>query len=74
MTLEQVIDKYFSEGRNKYFHGSDRLHHKEGDTFLRFEIHGDIVDLYFCGDNGEVCILCTNDPIKLNLIIENLIY
>lgn len=77
MTLQEVLDKYFRDERMVYFHQSD--HHKqiEGDTFLRYYeksgYGGKKIELWFGGDNGEVCILCTDDPEKLETLINLII-
>jgi hypothetical protein len=60
MDAQQVLDKYFKDGKTLYFHQSDRHHSIEGDTYLKFEKNAGI-ELWLGGDNGEVCILFTRD-------------
>lgn len=69
---QEVIDKYFPDGKTKYFQQSDAHQQIEGDTYLRYEKDGGIL-LWFGGNNGEVCILHTKDGNKLKSIIELLI-
>ncbi len=73
MTKQDVLDKYFRDGKDLYFQSSDALVQIEGDTYLRYEKNGKI-ELYFGGNNGEVCILCTDDAEKLEEVIKALIY
>ena len=74
MTTQEVIEKYFkNDGReNLYFHGSDKLKMKEGDTYLSIKKTGSI-DLYMGSDNGEMCLLCTHDGDRLESLILALI-
>lgn len=73
MTIQDVLDKYFKDGKQFYFQSSDALTMIEGDTFLRYADKGKI-ELYFGRDNGEICIICTKDPEKLDTLIKTLIY
>ncbi len=73
MTTQEVINKYFRDGKQLYFQSSDALRSVEGDTYLRYAKTG-IIELWFGGDNGEVCILCTTNGEKLEEIIKALIY
>ncbi len=72
MTTQDVIEKYFRDGKNLYFQSSDALSDIEGDTYLRYAKTGKI-ELWFGGNNGEVCILCTTDAKKLEQVIKALI-
>lgn len=69
MTIDDVIAKHFPNGA-KYFLQSDRHHMIEGDTYLRYERKG---ELWFGGDNGEFCILHTDNAIVLDKFIEIII-
>jgi hypothetical protein len=51
MDTQQVLDKYFKDGKTLFFHQSDRHHSIEGDTYLKFEKNGGI-ELWLGGDNG----------------------
>ena len=75
MTTQEVIDKYFkNDGREYlYFHGSDKLKQYEGETYLYVKKSG-IIELWMGSDNGEMCLLCTNDGEKLESLIQILIY
>ena len=69
MTTQEVIERYFKDSKIMYFHGSDKLRMIEGDIYLRYAKTG-IIELYFGGNNGEVCILCTHDGEKLESMIK----
>jgi len=73
MTTQEVLNKYFKEGKQLYFHSSDALAQIEGDTYLRYEKTGKI-ELWFGGNNGEVCLLCTTDGDKLEEVIKAIIW
>jgi hypothetical protein len=70
---QEVLDKYFKDGKSLYFQSSDALRNIEGDTYLRYQKTGKI-ELYFGGNNGEVCLLCTTDVEKLESLIKAIIY
>jgi hypothetical protein len=71
-TVTSVLDKYFAEERIKYFHSSDAHQNIEGDTYLRYDNNGDRIELWFGGDNGEVCLIVTKDAEKLDQIITGI--
>ena len=73
MDTQEVIDKYFKDGKALYFQSSDAHKSVEGDTYLRYEKTG-IIELWFGGNNGEVCLYCTNNGDKLKQVIEAIIY
>ena len=73
MTTTEVIEKYFKGERMFYFQSSDHLAQIEGETYLRYAKTGKI-ELWFGGNNGEVCILCTTKPEKLEEVIKAIIY
>ncbi len=68
-----VLDKYFKSEKMLYFQSSDALKQIEGDTYLRYAKTGKI-ELWFGGNNGEVCLLCTNDGDALETLIKTIIY
>ncbi len=72
MTTQEVLDKYFKD-EQLYFQSSDALTSIEGDTYLRYQKTGKI-ELWFGGNNGEVCLLCTTDGDKLEALIKSIIY
>ncbi len=74
MTIIEVIEKHFKEDRMIYFHSSDALRAIEGETFLRYRKNG-VLELYFGGNNGEVCIGCfrfDSDGERLNNLINSI--
>jgi len=73
MGTQEVLDKYFTDGKMLYFQSSDALSQIEGDAYLRYEKTGKI-ELWFGGNSGEVCILCTTDGNKLETVIKALIF
>ena len=73
MTTKEVLNKYFPDGKTKYFHSSDALSKIEGDTYLRYQKTGKI-ELWFGGNNGEVCLLCTTNGETLEALIKAIIY
>lgn len=73
MTTQEVLDKYFPDGKQKYFQSSDALVQIEGDTYLRYQKTGKI-ELWFGGNSGEVCLCCTTDGDKLETLIKAIIY
>lgn len=73
MSTQEVLEKYFKGERSLYFHQSDSHHTIEGDTYLRFEKTGRI-EIWFGGNNGEMCLTSTQDPTKLEEIIKAMIY
>lgn len=72
MTTQQVIDKYFKDQRQIYFQSSDALQQIEGDTYLRYQKTGKI-ELWYGGNNGEMCLLCTTDGEALENLIKAII-
>lgn len=64
METQEVLEKYFKEGKQLYFQSSDALSQIEGDTYLRYAKTGKI-ELWFGGNSGEVCLLCTTDGERL---------
>ncbi len=72
MNTQEVIDKYFQGKRNLYFHTSDSMAQIEGDTYLTYEKNGKI-ELWFCGNNGNVCLLCTTNGEDLEDLIKAII-
>ncbi len=73
MTTQEVIEKYFKDDHTLYFQSSDAMTHIEGDTYLRYEKTGKI-ELWFGGNNGEVCLLCTTNGESLENLIKAIIY
>lgn len=73
MTTNDVLDKYFKGERTLYFQSTDAHNSIEGDTYLRYKKEGH-VELWFGGNNGEMCLLCTTDPERLDAIIKAMIY
>lgn len=73
MSTQQVLEKYFKGERTLYFQSSDAHHSIEGDTYLRYEKTGKI-EIWFGGNNGEMCLLCTTDGERLENIIKAMIY
>ena len=73
MKLQEILDKYFTDGKSLYFRSSDSLSNIEGDTYLRYRKNGTI-EIWFGGNNGEVCIYCTTDPIKLEALTKSIIF
>ena len=73
VSTQEVIDKYFNGDRTLYFQQSDALRSIEGETFLRYQKDGGI-QLFMCGDNGEVCILHTRDGEILEKMIKLIVY
>ncbi len=75
MNIQEVINKHFRDDKTLYFHSSDAHKNIEGDTYLTYSKHGDgRIELYFGGDNGEVCITVTDSPKKLDLLIGNILH
>lgn len=72
MNTQKVLEKYFKEGKQLFFHSSDELSSREGDTYLRYAKAGTI-ELWFGGNSGEVCIYCTHNGENLERIIKALI-
>jgi hypothetical protein len=73
MNTQEVIEKYFKGERQLYFQSSDAMTQIEGDTYLRYEKTGKI-ELWFGGNNGEVCLLCTTNGESLENLIKAIIY
>ncbi len=73
MDLQEVLDKYFKDGKHLYFQSSDKHQQVEGDTYLRYEKNGGVL-LWFGGSNGEVCIKVTTDGAVLESVIRAIIF
>lgn len=72
--MKEILEKYFRDEKIKYFHQSDKHKQIEGDTYLRYSFgSGGYIELWFGGNNGEVCLTCTNDPEKIETLIKLLI-
>lgn len=70
-SIQDVLDRYFPDRQPLYFQSSDALSSVEGDTYLRYSKAG-VIQLWFGGSSGEVCILCTYDGDKLEQVIKAL--
>ena len=73
MSTQEVLNKYFKEGKNLFFQSSDYHKMIEGDTSLRYEKTSK-VELWFSGNNGDVCLIATTDGEKLEAVIKSIIY
>jgi hypothetical protein len=73
MTTQEVTEKYFKGEKQLYFQSSDAMAMIEGDTYLRYAKTGKI-ELWFGGNSGEVCLLCTTNGESLENLIKALIY
>lgn len=72
--IETLIKTYFKEERTIYFTANDSHKEKEPNTYLRYKLQGDRLELFYGSDNGELCIAISNDADKLERIITLLIY
>ena len=77
MSIADILDKYFPD-LTLYFNSSDALQNIEGDTYLTYkkrkDAFADKVELYFGGDNGEVCICVTSNAETLDTLIKTIIH
>lgn len=73
MTTQEVLDKYFRDGKTLYFQSSDAHRMIEGDTYLRYAKTGKI-EIWMGGNSGEVCLICTNDAKALENLIKSIVY
>jgi hypothetical protein len=73
MNTQEILEKYFKEERTLYFQSSDAHQQIEGDTYLRYEKTGKI-EVWFGGNNGEMCLCATTDPGKLESIIKAMVF
>lgn len=73
MGTQEVLEKYFKDNKMLYYLSSDSHKAIEGETYLTYKKTGKI-ELWFGSDNGEFCLLCTNDGEKLEALIKALIY
>jgi 3'-phosphoadenosine 5'-phosphosulfate sulfotransferase len=73
MSTQEVLDKYFKYDKVIFFQSSD--YHKiiEGETSLSYKKTGK-VELWFSGNNGDVCLIATTDGEKLEAVIKAIIY
>ncbi len=69
MTLRDVTEKYFKDEHVLHFHASDR----QGDSYLRFHF-ADGTELWMGTEDGEILVLFTKNPEKLDKVINLLIY
>ena len=73
MNTIDVIRKYFADGEVLHFCDSDAHALIEGDTYLRYRITN-TTELWLGGDNGEVCLMCTNDDSeRLETLIKTIL-
>ncbi len=72
-STQEVINKYFKGEKILYYQSSDTHQLIEGDTYLRYEKTGKI-ELWFGGNNGEVCLFCTSNGDALETVIKAIIY
>jgi len=72
-TIRNILYKFFKNEKTIYFHSSD--HHKqiEGDTYLRYNMN-EKVEIWFGGNNGEVCLVCTNNVTTLEKLLSSIIF
>ena len=74
MTLRDVIHSYFRGERNIFFHPSDALIEATGgEPMLSWRLDGGAY-IYMSGCDGEVCVMFTDDPKKLDRFLSLLIY
>lgn len=69
MTTQDVLDRYFKDDKTLYFQQSDAHRAVAGDTYLRYRKSGG-VELWLGGDEGEVCVLHTQDGDVLEQMIK----
>ena len=69
----EILHKYFGDKRILYFHSSDALALIEGDTYLRYQ-NKNKVEIWFGGENGEVCLISTENMEKIETLIKTIIY
>lgn len=77
LTFDAVIDKYFREDKNLYFHSSDAHKTLEEDPYLRYDRRtcgGNRVVLWVGGCNGEIAIKVCTTPEELETLIKAIIY
>ena len=72
--MEEILHKHFRNEKVLYYHSSDAHKRIEGETYLKYESSMGKIELWFGGENGEVCLLCTNDSEKLDKAIMLLTY
>ncbi len=72
--VTDTIQRYFKDSHTLFYHSSDEHAGIEGDTYLRYELIGKRVRLWFGGENGEVCLIITESETKLENIIRELIF
>lgn len=72
-STEEVLQKYFKDGKHLYFRSSDALSQIEGDPYLAYEKTGRI-ELWYGGHNGQVCLLSTTDGDSLEALILSIIH
>lgn len=72
MTTQEVLEKYFKDERTLYFQTSDAMANIEGDSYLRYEKTGKI-ELWFGGNSGECCLMCTTNGDELESLIKAII-
>jgi hypothetical protein len=73
MSTQDVLNKYFKDEKHLYFQSSDYHKMIEGETMLSYKKTGK-VELWFSGNNGEVCLIATTDGEKLEEVIKAIIY
>ena len=74
MDAIEVIEKWFGESTVKYFHGSDRLHSEEGDTYIRVQSRGKYFEIWIGGSNSEMMIFYSSDGDSIDQLISLLIH
>ena len=71
--MDEIIYKYFKDSETLHFHSSDAHSSIEGDTYLRYRKNNSDVELWIGGNNGEVCLICTDDIETLEMLIKIII-
>lgn len=74
MTIQEVIDRRFKDEETIFFQSSDRHRRIEGDAYLRYQRDGDAIQLWFGGENGDVCLCVTVDGDRLDALIKAILY
>lgn len=70
LNMDEVLTGHFKESETIFFQQSDAHKTIEGDSYLRYKKWGAAIHIWYGSDNGEVCLLVTESPVKVDRLIR----
>lgn len=71
----EFIERHFKDEKTVYFMQSDAHKNIENETYLRYKITGNNLELWMGSDNGEICLFVAtseSDYLVLSQIVRGI--